>query len=303
MTSPAPASIGFLGFGLIGGSIARALTTRSTVDGGAGARPILTAWTPSGLGPAAALADGVIDRVAGRPEDAIDGADLVIIAAPPLETVALIQRLGGDLRGSLASGALVTDVASTKGAVLAAAAAAGLRFVGGHPMAGRESTGYAASRPDLFVDRPWVMVASGGAPAGLGAPVAWLAEACGAHPLQLSAADHDAAVAAISHVPLIAAAALVESVAGSGLPIWPLAERLAASGWASSTRLARGDPRMGAGIAATNAPAIAEVLRLYRAAISSWLEALERGPALDADTFEVRLEEARSRLTRPEPCP
>ncbi len=261
----------------------------------------MAAWTPGGHGPRAALADGTIDRAGSRPEDAIDGAELVIIAAPPLETIALIRRLGADLRGVLAPSALVTDVTSTKGAVLEAAAEAGVRFVGGHPMAGLEATGYSASRADLFVDRPWVVVAPGGAAADLDAPVAWLASACGSRPVRLSATDHDAATAAISHLPLIAAAALVEAVAGSGLPIWPLAESLAASGWASATRLAQGDPRMGAGIAATNGPAIAEVLHLYRAAITSWIEALGAAPSLDADTFEARFAAARSRLGSPQP--
>ncbi len=242
------------------------------------------------------MADGVIDRAAGDPHGAIDGADLIVIAAPPLETIDLIRQLGADLSGSLAPGALVTDVASTKGAVMAAAAASGVRFVGGHPMAGLETSGYATSRADLFVDRPWVVVTPDGESADFGAPVRWLAAACRARPLDLAAVEHDAATAAVSHLPLVLAAALVEAVSGGNASSWPLASSLAASGWASATRLARGDARMGAGISATNALSIADALRAYRDAIDSWLLALERDPAPDAEALQGRFEAARALL-------
>ena len=95
-----------------------------------------------------------------------------------------------------------------------------------------------------------------------------LAAACGARPLAMTASDHDAAAAAISHLPLVVATALVEAVAGHGdardRPDWPAAAALAAGGWTGMTRLARGDEAMGAGIIATNGPAIAARLRDLR---------------------------------------
>ncbi|MEO8462365.1 MAG: prephenate dehydrogenase/arogenate dehydrogenase family protein, partial [Chloroflexota bacterium] len=218
------------------------------------------AWTPGGVGPGQALREGVIQEAAPDPGAALVNADLVVIAAPPLETINLVRRLGSDLAGSIKSSALVTDVASTKSTVMAAAAAAGLRFVGGHPMAGRERSGYAASSADLFAGRPWVVVAPDGSGSDADAPVRWLAEACGATPLSLSATDHDAAVAAVSHLPLVLSAILVEAVAADER-LWPIASSLAASGWASATRLARGDPRMGAGITVTNSREISRALR------------------------------------------
>ena len=303
MTSARPGSIAILGLGLIGGSIARALASGGAGSPG-GSRPRVTAWSPDGRGPKLALADGVIDSVAAGPAEALDGADLVIIAAPPLATIELIERLGGDLGGALAPGAVVTDVASTKGAVMRAAERAGIRFVGGHPMAGREASGYAASSADLLHDRPWVVVLSAGADPDLAGPVRWLAEACGARTVDLDAASHDAAVAAISHLPLVASVALVEAVAGrdSRVARWPLATALAASGWDGMTRLARGDPRMGAGIAATNAAAIVEELRAYRAAIDSWIEALatDGDGVPDVATLERRLATARATLQDPD---
>lgn len=288
--------IALLGLGLIGGSVARALRGPSSRDGSAAWS--IAAWTPSGRGPAAALEDGVIDRVAASPEAAIDGADLVVLAGPAPDCLEQLDELAGPWRRVLAPDAVITDVASTKEAIVLRATALGLRFVGGHPMAGRETSGYAASSADLFVDRPWVVVPTSDAAAV--ERVEHLAMACGARPLRLGAAAHDRAVAAISHLPLVVAAALVEAVAGdmsSGPSAdWPTAASLAATGWRDTTRLARGDVTMGAGIIATNAPAIAERVRDLVAALDGWLAELERPGGPDAGEIAERLRTARERL-------
>ena len=133
-----------------------------------------------------------------------------MIAAPPLAALDLIDALAGPLIVEMAPDALVTDVASTKGAIVARAETAGLRFVGGHPMAGREVGGFDAARPELFSDRPWVVVPASTARYGDRERIEALATACGGVPVAMSAGEHDAAVAAISHLPLVVAAALVE---------------------------------------------------------------------------------------------
>jgi prephenate dehydrogenase len=107
-------------------------------------------------------------------------------------------------------------------------------------------------------------------------------------------AEHDVAVAAISHLPLVVAAALVESVAATA--DWIAIRPLAASGWRDATRLARGDVDMGAGIAVTNAPAIAARLRQFRTVIDGWLADLERPGAPDEAALAERLTAARDRL-------
>ncbi len=188
-------------------------------------------------------------------------------------------------------------MASTKGVLTAAARAAGVPFVGGHPMAGRETSGYAAADASLFVDRPWVITEAVGG--GDPAPVREVAEACGAVVVDLVAEVHDRLVASISHVPLLTSVALAEAVTGTGPQPdqdWALAARLAATGWRDTTRLARGDATMGAEIAASNAPAIAVVLRAYRARIDAWIEALEAPDGPDAATLRDRLAAARARL-------
>jgi len=287
--------LALLGLGLIGGSVARALRGA----GRAGELQIdqIVAWSPSGDGPARALRDGVIDLAAEVPEGAISGADLVLLAGPAPDILAQLDDLAGPWRNALAPGAVITDVASTKAAIVERATALELRFVGGHPMAGREASGYEASVADLFVERPWVVVPA--ADEAAVQRVEALASATGATPRRMAAADHDDAVAAVSHLPLVVAAALVEAVAGGrtdSRPDWPVVAALAATGWRDMTRLARGDATMGAGIAATNGPRIASRVRDLIEVLDSWAAELERDGGPDGDAVAGRLRLARDRL-------
>jgi prephenate dehydrogenase len=119
----------------------------------------------------------------------------------------------------------------------------------------------------------------------------------------MAALEHDAAVAAISHAPLVVAAALVEAMAGgpgeATTPGWAAAAALGSSGWAGATRLARGDPAMGAGIAATNAAPLAARLRDVRDRLDEWLALLEApapGGLPDEAALHARFAAARARL-------
>jgi prephenate dehydrogenase len=281
--------VAILGFGLIGGSLARALA--AAVDRAAWS---VAAWSPTGEGTRQAAADGVIELAAASAAEALEGRELVVLAAPPTATLTLIDRLGDRLGAALDPGAVITDVASTKVAIMTAAEARGLRFVGGHPMAGRETTGYAAATPDLFAGHPWVVVPTDPGDRAAIVAVETLAVAAGARPLRIDAAEHDAAVAAVSHLPLVVAAALAEAVAGDG--DWLSVRRLTASGWRDMTRLVRGDVAMGSGIAATNAPAIAARLHRFRTVIDAWLAELERPGGPDEAALAGRLVAARDRL-------
>jgi prephenate dehydrogenase len=280
--------VAILGLGQIGGSVGRALVA-------AGDPWRVAGWTRSDDARRAATADGIETKASIG--DACAGADLIVLAAPPLACLELLDALAGPLQASLEPGAVITDVASTKVAICTRAWAHGLRFVGGHPMAGREATGYGAADSGLFVGRPWVFTVPDPAEADLdpGAEerVVDLATACGADVVRLDPAEHDAAVAAISHLPLVVAAALVEAIASG--PDWPVAERLAAGGWASMTRLARGDVEMGAGILATNGLPVAARLRDLRDVLDGWLAQLETTPA-DPSQLRERLVSARRQL-------
>ncbi len=296
--------IALLGLGLIGGSIARAVSAGRDGSGPLDESSTVVAWTPDGRAPAAALAAGLIDAGVDSIGDALTGADLVVLAAPPLACLDLLEAVAA-LRTVLAPGAVVTDVASTKTAIVERAAGLGLPFVGGHPMAGVTERGLEASDGTLFHDRPWVICEGPTSPADGYGRVATLARACGARPVALSPAKHDRAVASISHLPLVLAAALVETVVGrteggdsDGSPDgaradWPAARALAAGGWASSTRLARGDVAMATGIAITNGTVLAERIGELEETLASWRRAIEAG---DAEGISARFEDARRRL-------
>jgi prephenate dehydrogenase len=287
--------VALLGFGLIGGSIAYALR-RTPEDW------TIAAWSPTGSGPAIARAEALIDEACDTPARAIHGADLVVVAAPPIAALQLIDDLAGPLAEALSPEAVITDVVSTKGAIVARAESAGVRFVGGHPMAGREVGGFGEARAELFSGRPWVIVQATTGRQGDRERVETLAEACGAVPVEMTAADHDTAVAAISHLPLVVAAALVEAIAGGEAPDdWPAAARLASTGWEGATRLARGDVAMGTGIAATNAPAIADRLRMLCEVLDSWVADLDGAGGPDTARIEARLTAARERLLATDP--
>jgi prephenate dehydrogenase len=288
--------IALLGLGLIGGSIARALRERGSDGALRNAR--LVAWTPSGDGPEAAAGEGVIDEAVESAERAVADADLVVLAGPAPVCLEQLDALAGPWRAALAPEAIVTDVASTKAAIVGRAETLGLRFVGGHPMAGRETSGYGAAEADLFEGRPWVVVPTSDADAAAVERVEELARAVGARPRRMAADEHDAAVAAISHLPLVVAAALVDAIAGAPdrpREGWPLASELAATGWRDMTRLARGDVEMGSGIVATNARPIAARVRDLVEVLEGWLADLE-GEAPNGDAITARLRAARDRL-------
>jgi prephenate dehydrogenase len=280
--------VAFLGLGLIGGSVARALRRDET------RRWHISAWTPDGRGPEAGRAAGVVDDVGATPESAVDGADLIVLAGPAPTCLDQLDGLAGPWAAALRPDAVITDVASTKQALVDRARTLGLRYVGGHPMAGRETSGFAASTPELFTDRPWVVVPADPSDTVAIERVEILIHACAGRPLRMDAADHDAAVAGISHLPLVVAASLVETVTGS--PGWADARSLAASGWRDTTRLARGDVAMGAGMLTTNGPAVADRVRSLIDALESWAADLDGAGGPDQVRIAERLGAARGAL-------
>jgi prephenate dehydrogenase len=188
--------VGIVGLGLVGGSLARALTRAGHcvvgVDDQAVARRARRA--------------GAVAHVATLDETA-RGADLLVLAAPPRANLALLRRVAA----RRPRGLVVTDVTSVKAPICREARRLGFdSFVGGHPMAGTESSGFQASNPDLFAGRPWILVPDGAPPRAL-TRVRSLVRAVGAKPVEMEAAEHDRAVAYLSHVPQVIAWALLEA--------------------------------------------------------------------------------------------
>lgn len=245
---PAPERIALLGLGLIGGSLGLALQRA----GYAGRR---VGFDPNADVRQRALDRGAVDDISATPDGAVQGADLVIVAAPVLA----IQDLLKTIAPHLPPGCTVTDTASTKSLVLEWAAKTlpdSVDFVAGHPMAGREIQGIEGALPNLFDGCTYCLIPAPNASERAIGRVLWLIEQVGGRPLRIAPAEHDRAAAGISHLPLLLSAALVGATATD--PEWPAMSRLAASGYRDVSRLASGDPRMGRDICLSNAAAITE---------------------------------------------
>ena len=216
------------------------------------------------------------DVGAGRLAEPEDPAPrLIVVAAPPDVTGDVVAD---ELRRF--PGAVVTDVASVKGAVIDILRAAGAdlsRYVGSHPMAGSERTGPTAARPDLFTGRPWVIVGTDQADATAVLAVRDLATDLGAAPVVLDAEEHDRAVALVSHLPQIAASLVAARVHEAD----PSALDLAGQGLRDVTRIAASDPALWTSILAANASAVLPALRALHADLTEVIDALQHAAAAD----------------------
>jgi prephenate dehydrogenase len=180
---------------------------------------------------------------------AVKDAELVLIATPAMAIKEILAEIGGSLR----EGSIVTDAASTKAKVMDWAEETlppSVSFIGGHPMAGKETSGIEAADGDLFQGCTYCLIAGRGAAQEARDTVAGLVRQIGANPLFIDAAEHDSLVAGVSHLPLLISVALVAATTRS--PSWPRMAGLAASGFRDLTRLASGDPRMSRDICLTN---------------------------------------------------
>ncbi|WP_258002323.1 prephenate dehydrogenase [Burkholderia sp. WAC0059] len=278
------------GVGLIGGSLARALRER----GARGGRVIGVGRHPGAV--ARALELGVIDAAAtldddAALDDALAGADVVLLAAPVAQTRALLERIGP----RLGAGTVVTDAGSTKSDVVEAARAAlgarSAQFVPGHPIAGRESSGVDAALPDLYVGRNVVLC-----PLPENRPeaverVAAMWRATGALVGRMPAEQHDRVFAAVSHLPHVLSFALVEQILGS--PDAELKFSFAAGGFRDFTRIAASSPEMWRDICVANRAALLAELDAYTGVLAQLRRAID-----EADGAALEAVFARSRTAR-----
>lgn len=245
---PLPAAVCVLGLGLIGGSLMRAVASRAP------GVPVF-GWSPGEETRAAAEADGF--EVAGTVEQALRRAAatdaLVVLAAPVTAFAALLDHVD-----EIAPTALLTDVGGVKGPVadLVGEHAPHARYVGSHPMAGTQHSGWAAGSGDLFSDRIWVTTLDEDARLANWLPVAGLALTVGSRVVPCEPAAHDDAAARISHLPHLLAAALAQVGAAGG----PLALSLAAGSFTDGTRVAATRPALVRAMCETNAGPLLDAL-------------------------------------------
>jgi prephenate dehydrogenase len=258
-----------LGTGLIGTSVAIALRTAG--------------WHVRGYDPDGAALD-LATRMEGVDPcetitEAISGADLVVLAGPVGAIVDTLETIETD--------ALVTDVAGVKRPVVEAGSRIP-RFVGGHPMAGRESAGPEGASGGMFRGAIWVLTTDGATDDDL-IEMSGIVQSLGAVPVQMSALAHDRAVAAASHIPHLTAASLVTLVNRE-----EGARALVAGGFRDLTRVAASDPGWWSEVLVANRDAVAEELRLLADSLN---ELAGLGRNLGREAVHQRLDTAQ-RLRR-----
>lgn len=253
--------VAVFGLGLIGGSLARDLTA-------GGVRVLGYDRDPDAA--AAALREGVTARSLAPTLEGVEEAEIVVLAVPVGAAPELLARLSP----RLGSARLVTDVGSTKGGIVAAAARMGLadRFVGGHPLAGDARSGWDASREGLFRGARVFLTPSHDTPGDALALAGGLWRAVGASPEVLSAEEHDRRLAWTSHLPQLLSTSLALALAGAGIAKGDLGP-----GGRGVARLAGSSPEMWSGICLENAEALGAALASVRGRIEGVEEALREG--------------------------
>jgi 3-phosphoshikimate 1-carboxyvinyltransferase len=259
--------VAFVGFGLIGSSLARVMREQHLVER-------ITAASRSSQTLALARQLGLIDIGYADPADAVRGADLVILAMPVNATESILRAI----KPALSAQAVITDVGSTKGNVVAAAEAVWGKvpptFVPGHPIAGSEQSGVLAGRANLFSGHKVILTPLPTTQAEALALVTSLWQRAQADVLTMSVERHDSVLARTSHLPHLLAFSLVDTLAreSNNLDIF----RYAAGGFRDFTRIAGSDPTMWHDIFLANRDAVLEALdgfesgtRLLRQAITT----------------------------------
>lgn len=224
---------GFIGLGLIGGSLARALKNNDNSC-------IIAAYNRSPESLEQAACDGVVDIPLHEIGDGFRDCDVIFLCLPVITNAEALSKLAP----FVGPDTIVTDVSSVKSSIMKAAEDAGLkdRFVGGHPMAGSERTGYIASSKDLYRNAYYIITPyeEGDEKAEV---IRKIAQDIGAIPIIMDCAKHDRIVAGVSHIPHLAAAALVELVKNNDYSDG-LMKLVAAGGFKDITRVASSSPSM-----------------------------------------------------------
>jgi prephenate dehydrogenase len=257
-----------IGLGLIGGSIGLALRqgkkSKWEVVGYSRRRETVTK----------ALSLGAIERGETKLSHAVEQAELVIIATPVLTIKQIFSKIGPHLP----SGCIVTDTGSTKVQVMKWAEEMlppTVHFIGGHPMAGRETYGIRAAKAELFRRCTYCLTPSEKASPESIDTVADMAKKLGAIPFFIDAQEHDDLVAGISHLPMLLSAALVSLTTRN--PSWSKMSRLASSGYHDITRLASGNPEVNSHICLSNQEPIIDWIDEFSRELERYRQLVAKG--------------------------
>ena len=275
-------TIAIVGLGQIGSSLGAAIRRRKlagTVIGVARRREVREG----------AMKRGAVDAVSADP-GVVVAADVVFLATPVRNILSSLPKIVRRMK----PGALLTDVGSTKREILdratrllKAGREPAFRFIGGHPMAGNEKRGLEGCDPDLFVDRPWILIPSRARPSAkyvdlmtklvtrLGARAHWMR----------SPAEHDRIAAIVSHLPHLVAYALLETAG-------PEALELAGNSFRDATRVGLSAPDMVLDFLLTNRKSLPQASRVFQKALRELTKAVSEG---DRGKLSRRVKRARER--------
>ena len=275
--------VAIVGLGLMGASLAMDLTRHQLCREVRGiARRTATVLD--------AFFAGAVDLATNDLATGVLGADIVILATPVRTIVDLLDEIGPKLW----PGAVVMDMGSTKTDICAALdrLPKHIQPIGGHPMTGKETAGFEAAEPGLYRASTWVLTPLPRTTDATIELAAELATAVGARPFVLPPARHDRLVATISHLPFLAASALVQTAAQVGADdaaVWDLA----AGGFRDTSRVAASDTRMFLDILMTNRPAVLAQLDAYLHHLTELRGLIEQG-----DEAELRAKLSAAQAAR-----
>ena len=261
--------LAIIGVGLIGGSLGLCLKDRLGDD------IYITGLSRTESSMSAALLRGAVDMASADLEAVVSDADIIFLSPPVLQIVPMVERMLPYLK----KGAILTDAGSTKQYVwehLKKILPPDIYYVSGHPMTGKEKSGVQAADKDLFVNKCYVIVEDTGAPPEVLERVVSLLRLTGANLTTLDIAKHDRCASVISHVPHVAAAALVTLLNRSQGDM-DSCLKLAGGGFKDTTRIASSNSDMWADICMTNPEAISGHLRSLQSILGEVISAIERG--------------------------
>ncbi|MEE1242267.1 prephenate dehydrogenase/arogenate dehydrogenase family protein [Frisingicoccus sp.] len=246
-------TIGFIGLGLIGGSIAKALRVKHP-------EATFIAYNRSKASLVEAMADGTINQAMDSIGPAFSECDIIFLCAPVSVNIRCLEQL----KPLIKPDCILTDVGSVKTTIHEAIEKIGLtsHFIGGHPMAGSEKTGYSSAKIHLLENAYYILTPGAGTTEDMLDTMISLVKDINALPVTLDYREHDRITAAISHLPHIIAYTLVNLVRESDNPEG-LMRMLAAGGFKDITRIASSSPEMWQQICAENKAQIIDVLNLY----------------------------------------
>jgi cyclohexadieny/prephenate dehydrogenase len=275
--------IGIIGIGLIGSSLARAFRAHALADS-------ILLYDTHAPHMAEAKALNLGTEYCATPEELARQSDIVFVCTPVATIAGVIRVVAPHLK----PGSIITDVGSVKTSVIAEASdliPSGVAFVPGHPVAGTEHSGPAAGKADLFAGRTYAIIDEATPHSAPALKIAALTEKLGAKPVFMTAAQHDAVLAFVSHLPHIAAFSAVNGERKLSGQLGRDAASLAGSSFRDMTRVAASNTVVWRDIFLNNAQPILAACRLFRDELDALIAAIERG---DAAEITRRLEQARA---------